>query len=131
MRRTHLIFGIAALFAFVLTGQYMDKFYNHLRGMADAPRMLFRSRHIYILLASLINLSLGTYLTPQPQEARRLLQVAGSALIIGATCFLVTAFFYEPLHATINYVPISRYGLYFVLAGTLAHVLAGLSGKSL
>jgi hypothetical protein len=108
----------------------MDKVYNHLRGMADAPRMLFRSRHIYILFASLINLGLCTYLTPQQHEGRRLLQVAGSALIIGATCLLVTAFFCEPLHATINYVPISRYGLYFCLGGTLAHVIAGAAGKT-
>jgi hypothetical protein len=37
----------------------MDIFYAHLRGMADLPPMLFRSRHIYILLASLLNLTLG------------------------------------------------------------------------
>ncbi len=71
MKRFHLIFGIAALFVFILSGQYMDKVYGHLRGMADAPRMLFRSRHIYILFASLLNLSLGTYLKPQQRDWRR------------------------------------------------------------
>jgi hypothetical protein len=92
MRRFHLICGIAALFAFILSGQYTDKAYGHLRGMADAPRMLFRSRHIYILLASLLNLSLGTYLKPQRADWRARLQLAGSLMVIGATCLLVVAF---------------------------------------
>ena len=129
MRRAHLIFGIIAVFAFILTGQYMDLGLAHLRGMADAPRMLFRSRHIYILLASLLNLGLGTYLTPQLREWRRLLQLAGSVLIFGATGLLVIAFFYEPFHGTLQYTPFTQGGIYAITAGTLAHVIAGTSGK--
>ena len=93
MKRVHLILGIAAVFAFLLSGQYMDLYYGHLRGMADMPRMLFRSRHIYIMLASLINLGLATYFTRQPAGWRSTLQTAGSALIVLATCLLVVAFF--------------------------------------
>ena len=130
MRRAHLIFGITAVFAFILTGQYMDRGLAHLRGMADAPRMLFRSRHIYILLAGLLNLGLGTYLTPQPQEWRRLLQLAGSVLIFGATSLLVLAFFYEPMRGSLQYIPFTQGGIYAIAAGTLAHAIAGTSGKN-
>ena len=107
MRRAHLVFGIAALLAFVLTGQYMDKSYNHLRGMADAPRMLFRSRHIYILLASLLNLALGTYLPERPAGWRHTVRIAGSVQIILATFLLVAAFFLEPLRGNLQHTPFS------------------------
>lgn len=53
MKRFHLIVGIAALFAFILSGQYMEKVYNHLRGMADACGMLFRCRQVYHLAGEL------------------------------------------------------------------------------
>jgi hypothetical protein len=129
MKRLHLVFGIVVLFVFVLTGQYMDRVYAHLRGMADMPRMLFRSRHIYILLAGLLNLGLGTYLKRQPSDWRRVLQVFGSVLIVAATCLLVGAFFYEPLKADLQNTPFSRQGLYFIAAGTVFHVIAGLSDR--
>lgn len=125
MKRAHLLFGIAALFAFILSGQYMDKVHGHLRGIADAPRMLFRSRHIYMLLTSLLNLGLGTYLKPQPLGWRAGAQLAGSIMIIGATCLLVVAFLYEPLHGNLNYTPFSHYGLYLVALGTVGHAIAG------
>jgi hypothetical protein len=38
MRRMHLVVGIAAAVAFLLTGQYMDRRLAHLEGMADLPR---------------------------------------------------------------------------------------------
>jgi hypothetical protein len=57
MKRVHLICGIAAVFVFLLTGQYMAIYQGHLQGMADLPRMLFRSRHIYILFTGLLNLT--------------------------------------------------------------------------
>jgi len=131
MRRAHLIFGIAALLAFIFTGQYMDKVYNHLRGMADLPRMLFRSRHIYILLASLLNLVLGTYLPRRAAGWRGALQVTGSIQIIIATCLLVDAFFSEPLRNNLQHTPLSSAGVYLIALGTVMHVIAGVSGKSL
>ena len=52
MRRFHLGAGLLGVLAFLATGQY----HEHLRGMDDAQRLLFRSAHIYLLLASLLNL---------------------------------------------------------------------------
>jgi len=45
--------------------------------------------------------------------------------LIGATCLLVAAFFYEPLHGNLNYTPFSHYAAYLIAAGTLTHVIAG------
>jgi hypothetical protein len=69
LSRAHLTIGLAGLLIFLGTGQYMDISLGHLRGMADAPRALYRSGHIYILLCSLMHLLLGAYAAPEP--ARR------------------------------------------------------------
>jgi hypothetical protein len=127
-RRTglfHVIFGALVVVAFVLTGQYMDRFHEHLAGMADGQRMLYRSRHIYILLAGLLNLGLGAYWQLRPTRHQRALQLTGSALVVSSTCLLVAAFFYEPPLADPERVPLSRAGLYTILAGTLLHLLSG------
>jgi len=41
MKRFHLIFGLIVLVVFLLTGQYMDRFHEHLRYTPDGPGMLF------------------------------------------------------------------------------------------
>jgi hypothetical protein len=130
MRRFHLIFGIAVLLVFLLTGQYMARYRDHLQGMADLPHMLFRSRHIYILLAGLIHLALGTYLTRQPPGWRAILQVAGSVLISAASCLLVAAFIYEPVQANLDQTPFSRAGVIVIAVGTLVHAIAAVSKRS-
>ncbi|HYP53873.1 MAG TPA: hypothetical protein VEQ42_10060 [Pyrinomonadaceae bacterium] len=124
MRRFHLIFGALLFVAFLLTGQYMDIYHNHLEGADYGRRMLMRSRHIYILLAALLNLGLGAYLTPRRPAWRGALQHTGSALIFAASVLLVAAFFYEPRWPAL-YTPLSRLGLYAILAGTLFHVFGG------
>ena len=61
LRRIHLVVGLAGVVLFLGTGQYMDRVHDHLRGMEDVRRMLFRSAHIYLLWSSLLNLALGLY----------------------------------------------------------------------
>ena len=58
LNRFHFWLGITGTLLFILTGQYMDKVHNHLQKMADGPRMLYRSAHIYLLLAAVVNLAL-------------------------------------------------------------------------
>lgn len=60
MRRFHLVVGTAVLVAFLVTGQYMDKFLDHLRGMPDGPRLLYRTRHLFLMFAGLLNIALAT-----------------------------------------------------------------------
>jgi len=59
MQNLHFIVGISGIFAFIGTGQYMHIALNELRDMDDASRMLYRSAHIYILLAAFMNILLS------------------------------------------------------------------------
>ena len=110
---------------FLLTGQYMDKFHHHLRGMPDGPRMLYRTRHIFILLSGLLNLGIGTYIQQRSQLRGRILQWCGSGLIGLAAVLFIAAFFYEPTLTNLK-TPLSHWGMYAVAAGVLLHLLSGL-----
>ena len=93
--KAHLIFGFLIFVVFLLTGQYMDRNFNHLADMEDLPRALMRAQHLYILLIGLINIALGSYLTISKDKLTLSFQIFGSLLIFTATCVLVYSFFYE------------------------------------
>lgn len=124
MRRFHQIFGLLLIIVFLLTGQYMDHYHNHMVGVEDGVRMLYRTRHIFILLTGLLNLGIGAYFNYRQEMWRRILQVSGSAMIILASFLFIIAFFYEPT-LTGLYTPLSHWGTYTVFAGTLCHLLSG------
>ena len=113
---------------FLLTGQYMDKYYNHLVGLPDGPRLLYRTRHIFILLAGLLNLGIGAYFTYRIQTWRRTMQLLGSLLIFVASFLFLIAFFYEPGLSDLH-TPLSHWGTYTIAAGALLHVISGLRQK--
>ena len=125
MKKIHLIFGVFVVVAFLLTGQYMDKLYNHMVGVPDAQRLLFRTRHIFILLAGLLNLGIGAYFTYRVDTWRRTVQLLGSLLIIVASFLFVIAFFYEPKLSDLH-TPLSHWGTYTIAVGALLHVISGL-----
>jgi hypothetical protein len=124
MKKAHLIFGALVVLGFLLTGQYMDKFHNHLAGVPDGPRLLYRTRHIFILLAGLLNLAIGAYFTYRTQTWQRTMQLLGSLLIFVAPVLFVIAFFYEP---TLNdlHTPVSHWGTYTIATGAVLHVVSG------
>jgi hypothetical protein len=128
MKRFHLIFGLLLFVVFVLTGQYMDKFHEHLRTMSDGPRMLYRSRHIYILLAAMLHLGLGVYFSYQLDRVRRTLQLVGSLLITIASLLFVYAFFLEPTLTNL-YTPHSRKGIFMLVGGVALHLFANVNSK--
>lgn len=128
MKRFHLILGFLLLAVFLLTGQYMDRFYDHLRGMPDGPRMLYRSRHIYILFSALLHLAIGNYFTYRLDTLRRTLQLLGSLLVTIASVLFITAFFHEP-QLTNLYTPISRKGIFLTVGGVVLHLFASLGAK--
>jgi len=125
MKRFHLIFGAIVLVVFLLTGQYMDRFHEHLRYTPDGPRMLYRTRHIFISMSGLLHLGLGSYFAYRAQTWRRVLQILGSALITIAPILFTIGFFYEPylqgLHA-----PLSKIGVIIMAVGALLHVVSGI-----
>jgi hypothetical protein len=129
MKKFHAVFGLVVVIIFLLTGQYMDKYLQHLHGMLDGPRMLYRTRHIFILLAGLLHIGIGTYFTSETMQMRRAMQVAGSVLIVVATVLFVVAFFYEPKLEDLN-TPLSHWGMYAIFGGTFLHLLSGIELKT-
>ena len=108
----------------------MDRVHNHLQGMADGPRMLYRTRHIYILLSGLLHLGIGSYFRYRSERVRRILQLLGSLLITVAPIFFIIGFFQEP-QLTSLYVPLSKYGIILVAIGTLLHLVSSVNEPTL
>src|SRR5438105_15810715 len=129
MKKLHLIFGILVLVVFLLTGQYMNHYYNHMVGVSDGLRQLYRTRHIFILLAGLLNLGIGIYFSYRQQLWRKVLQWLGSSLIVMASLLFIAGFFYEPKLADL-YTPLSHWGTYTIVAGTLLHLISGVRQKN-
>lgn len=124
LKRAHLIVGLLGLAAFIGTGQYMHWVHAHLVGMADAPRMIYRSTHIYLLFASALNIVLGVYFVPDDATPwRHRVQQLGSALILAAPLLLLAAFFREPWLQNFER-PLTRPAVYAVFAGTLLHLIS-------
>ena len=121
----HLIFGFLMFITFLLTGQYMDRNFNHLADMADLPRALMRAQHLYILLAALINMVLGGYLTVSKDKLVAAFQIFGSLMIVAATLMLTYSFFTELPSERIER-PLCRMALYTMLAGGLGHGIPNL-----
>jgi hypothetical protein len=130
MKPLHLTFGIFLLVAFLLTGQYMSVYWNHMVGVSDGVRMLYRTRHIFILLAGLLNLGIGIYFSYRQQLWRRILQWLGSSLIVTASLLFITAFFYEPKLENL-YTPLSHWGTYTIVAGTFCHLFSSVQQRAL
>jgi hypothetical protein len=107
----------------------MDKLYNHMRGVPDAPRLLYRTRHIFILMSGLLNLGIGAYFTYRTETWQRALQLLGSILIFTAPLLFVIGFFYEPNRGDLR-TPLSHYGAYAIAAGALLHVISGVKSKN-
>lgn len=123
MRRLHLLVGFAALAAFLASGQYMDLAHDHLRGLDDATRLLFRSTHIYLLFSALLNILLGLYGTGRPAGWRWWLRSLGSILVLAAPPLLAAGFLTEPWLSGLER-PFSRPAIYASLAGVLVHAVS-------
>ena len=121
MRRLHLVVGLVGVIGFLLTGQYMDRVHDHLRGMDDARRLLFRSTHLYLLFGSLLNLALGLYLSPTTGW-RWSVRTVGSLLVLSTPIFAAIGFFTEPWLSDLDR-PYTRPAAYGALAGMVLHLI--------
>jgi len=114
--RAHWWVGLLTLLAFPLTGQYM----RHLAVVPhlDAvPRLIFRSRHLFILLAGVANIALSN-----SQTFHRAQRVA-SVLIMASPFFLVAAFFIDPARG-LDSSTVFRLGMYSLwIAGVLLAIV--------
>ena len=87
--RVHWLVGLLTLVAFPLTGAYM----LHIAAVPHldtVPRLIFRSRHLFLLMAAVVNLALSS-----SQPVYRAQRVA-SVLIMLSPILLITAFFIDP-----------------------------------
>lgn len=120
MRRVHLLAGALGVLAFVITGQIMLRHQPPLDGLGDSVRLMFRSRHIYILASGLVNLMLGVYME-RAAGWRAGVQTAGSTLVLLSLPLLIWAFAAEPGHGLPDGIRWSACGLYVLFGGCVAH----------
>jgi hypothetical protein len=129
MKLLHIVLGTVVLIAFLLTGQYMNHLNVRSGALGDATRMMFRSRHIYILLAGLVNIGIGSYFVRRAGGWRKTLQFVGSAFVLSAPILLLVAFFTEPgppgLHRQFT-LP----AIIILSTGTLLHAFSGVRETS-
>jgi hypothetical protein len=125
LRRTHLVVGAIAIVAFLVTGQLMLRHEPPVSDMEWGTRLLFRSRHIYLLCGGLVSLSLGIhYRLPEPMW-RRGTAIAGSLLVLVAVLLLFFAFFYEPMAGRLPGL-MSVLGLIALFGGVVIYASASL-----
>jgi phosphatidylglycerophosphate synthase len=87
--RAHWWVGILTLAAFLLAGGYM-RYVAHVSDLEDAPRLVYRSRFLFLLLIAVANLALAS--SPPKRWAQRL----ASAVILAAPVGIGFAFFLDP-----------------------------------
>lgn len=85
MSYLHLVFGIILFIVFLITGKFMRADFPDKELIPQDFRLLMRSRHIYILLSSLIHIVLGIYLQISKETWRKILQIFASILLFAGT----------------------------------------------
>jgi hypothetical protein len=88
-RRAHWLVGTLTLLLFPLAGLYM-RYVALVPQLEDAPRLVYRSRFLFLLFIALVNLAM-TYASPQ-----RFLQRLGSAIVLAAPLPLIASFLFDP-----------------------------------
>lgn len=122
LRRAHLVVGAVTVLAFLITGLVMRMHDPPVSAMEWAQRLLFRSRHIYILCAGLVNLAIGVRFALPERRFRYVGAVAGSLFMLVSAILLFFAFFAEPM-AGRPPGALSWTGLIALFAGVMLHTL--------
>src|SRR5262245_16484257 len=87
--RAHWLVGTISLALFLLAGVYM-RFVARVPELEDAPRLVYRSRFLLLLMIAVANLSLST------AHPRGFLQRLASILILAAPVVLIFSFLFDP-----------------------------------
>jgi hypothetical protein len=128
LRMAHLAVGLIAIVAFLITGLLMNAHEPPVVKMAWDQRLLFNSRHIYLMSAGLSNLAIGVHYALPTARARRVAAILGSLLALGSAAMLFFAFFAEPMAGRLP-GGVSGYGLFALFGGVLLYALANLVGR--
>ncbi|HEV8242074.1 MAG TPA: hypothetical protein VGS57_22100 [Thermoanaerobaculia bacterium] len=119
-----LAVGWVTVATFLATGLFMRLGYPGVAPPDLAHRVFFRTHHLYLLAAALVNLLSGIHLrgvvapTPRPRLA-----LAASTLMLVAPPLLLLGFATEHATATLRGGATS-FGWYTLAAGAMLHILA-------
>jgi hypothetical protein len=129
INRLHVFIGILGIVVFLASGLTMLLANPPLSQVDGQVRMMLRSRHIYLLFASLLNLALGLYYRPSDWDWRRRLQAAGSSLVLFSPALAVAGFFLEAPEGDMN-APLGRLGVLAAAVGIVLHAIAAIRRRT-
>lgn len=129
LRRVHLVIGITAIVAFLLSGQLLGHHHPAMEQLPAELRMMYISRHVYLLAGALVNAALGLYLQLQASGWRRALQVIGSILILTSVLLLSMAFLAEPPLGVAGRGWRSLIGMVALFVGVMTHLVASAGAR--
>jgi hypothetical protein len=119
----HRWLGLATIALFIATGFILRHHHIHLLPVDSGLRMLFRSRHVYLLFSGLVNLSLGLRFVLPASGRGSLLAPVGSVLTLASPVLLAVAFFREPMSSG-QFGPLSALGVFAAFLGVLGYSVA-------
>jgi hypothetical protein len=119
MRRgAHWAVGTLGVLAFLASGLQMHFEYGHLRGFDRATRLSFRSIHIYLLFAALVNVAIAPSIRSSTGRASRTMALIGSLLVLAGPPCLGVAFIKEPLDVSLDR-DVTRAGVIICAVGVM------------
>ena len=124
IRNWHLAVGLAGVVVFLGTGVYMRTGFPELYGANEALRYIYRANHVYVLLASLVNLALGAHFAAGRTGWRAAFATGGSILALASPVVLCFAFVVEVPEASPERT-VTLLGVLALAFGVAAHVLSG------
>jgi hypothetical protein len=119
----YLFIGLLSLFLFTWTGKYLRTTYPDKQNLEMGFRVMLRSRHIFILLVSLIEVGIGVYIHQSMNKIFLGIQWLATILLIVSHSLFIYAFFYEVAITNIPKTPILHYAAYLVLISLMLHLL--------
>jgi hypothetical protein len=122
LRTAHRLMGLATVALFLLSGLVLV--HHHVSGMPvdSGLRLLFRSRHIYLLFSGLINLAVGLGFVLPSRGRGSVTARIGSFSILAAPVLLTVAFYLEPMTSG-RFGPVSGLGVLAAFLGVMAYSL--------
>lgn len=122
MRKVHILIGALGIVIFITTGMYMRATFPALYHGNEALRYMYRANHVYLLLASLINLAIGIYApTTLRGNWARSFGLVGNVLVALSPAILTYAFFFEAPNASPDR-GFTALGVFAALLGLLAQL---------
>ncbi len=125
----YLFIGLLSLYFFTWTGKYLLSTYPDKPTIEIGFRVMLRSRHIFLLLISLVELGIGAYIQQCQTRTFLIIQWLAFICVILSHILFIYAFFFEVEPTHIPNTPALHYATYILLAGIILHVLTKFESK--